>query len=219
MLRAEPLERVELGIDPAALLEQVRSGDEGAARILRRLGFEGFRATDARLVSGQLDDDSEPESILAVDITMILVVCVLDRSNAVWFSTGCTSVVNDLSEGFALRRVTSSNYDDLVTESGGIGCGGGYCAHSTGIFHLAGGRLYEVFRENSAVTTLCYEKSVRIQFPTAGMIVIRSETTGRGAPPLCGPVRREKACTAYRWNLTDRKFSIDRDATKKRCGV
>lgn len=127
-------------------------------------------------------------------------------------------MIMPFAESFELRQVTSPQRQDIVVHSRGIGCGGGYCASTFGILHVTGGRQYEVFRVEYGVNTICFEKSVRILMPDPGFLVVRSEVQGAsGAAPICAAVRRERHCSALRWDARRLAFVSDKAATDKRC--
>lgn len=176
-----------------------------------------------RLIPAQLDDDPEVKTVLEIDFGLRCFFCVLKQSAVGWLSLGCVGTSAPFKDSFELRRVASPTWYDLVIWGGGMGCGGGYCASSFSVFHVARGRMYEVFQVQDSVNTFCFQKESKIGLPDdepadPGIIVVRSKAAAKWPPPAFSKIRPETSCTVYRWRPNDFLFHPDRAAAEKRCG-
>ena len=163
------------------------------------------------------------ETVLEIDFGLRCFFCVLKQSAVGWLSLSCVGTSARLKTSFELRRVASPTWYELVVRGRGMGCGGGYCASSFSVFHVARSRMYEVFRVEDSVDTFCLHKESKIRLPDEqpadpGIIVVRRKAAAKRPPPACAKIRPETSCTVYRWRPSDLLFHPDEAAAEKRCG-
>ena len=92
-------------------------------------------------------------------------ICALKQLQKGWASLGCVAALAPFQKSFELRHVTSSAAQDIVVHSDGSGCGGGYCAGSLTVLHIAVGRLHRVFETEDRVSAWCFIQETRVRLP------------------------------------------------------
>jgi hypothetical protein len=209
--------------NPVGAIENCPGHGNQAGHSNRRI--TGYKRPNRR---GSLDDDQPLEKILEVALGfMTRVVCVIEQSpmDQTWSQLGCTLSSEEFGHVFELRRVTRSTAQDLVLRSHSTGCGGGYCASVVRVLHVSSGRLYEVFRSDESIETLCSSERTTIRWlanhPADPRLIVARMTRTRGLrqPPVCGkappPVT---SCQVFRWDPTQLTFRTADTATNaKRC--
>ena len=241
----EPRERVDS--DPLSILQKLESG----AAAERQIGYQWLfgKSIDtrdikappaARLSFIQLDQDSDLEAVLLLDVPNAKVAFVFDRASDGWWRVGkFDNRVRDVRQSFE-RMI---EFRDLVGDNDGSdvivrkwGYGTGVRGNRLSIYRLKGGSLHRVFETMEEQVDAANEPGIHLLYlRTFLYFPDRSETQGSVlvAHQMEAGVPEDQAllpeslvhrghtveCTVYRWDEKFFMFLQDEPSRKRFCGL
>ena len=241
----EPRERVDT--DPLSILQKLQS----VSATERHIGYQWLfgksidtrdikAAPAARLSFIQLDQDSDLEAVLLLDVPTAKVAFVFDSASDGWWRVGkFDNRVRDVRQSFErmieFRDLVGDNDgNDLLVRKWGYGTG--VRGNRLLIYRLKGGRLHRVFETIEEQVDAANEPGIHLlylrtflYFPdrgqTQGPILIAHQMEA-GVPESQALVPesmvhrgRTVECTVYRWDEKFFRFLQDQRSRKQFCGL
>jgi len=241
----EPRERVDS--DPLSILQKLQS----VSATERHIGYQWLfgksidtrdikAAPAARLSFIQLDQDSDLEAVLLLDVPTGKVAFVFDRAGDGWWRVGKFSTrVRGVRQSFEMIEfrdlVGDNERSDLLVRKWGYGTG--VQGNRLMIYRLKGGRLHRVFETiDEENVSAANEPGIYLHYLRTFLYFLnRNETQGpvliahqmeAGVPESQALVPesmvhrgRTVECTVYRWDEKFFMFLPDQRSRKRFCGL